>query len=239
MPDVALRSEPTPTPDTGRAVTGTEVPSGIAIALYVVRFLIAYACHIAAKAEECAVRGDIRPVTLPFDKSIAIDQLIIRVARGLRRALMVQQMLQQRAATGRDLEPVARREHPHAGGTRKNGQNQEKPPKPERLPSEAEIAAELQRRPLGAIVADICADIGIVPSDLTDEQWNALQWVIHEFGGDRMKLWPAMRNRMVADMAEVAVNPHAETPWLPMIPWTRKAQVRGPSACTGPPWPGV
>jgi hypothetical protein len=198
------------------------VPPGIALALYVVRFLISYACHIAAKAEECAVKGDIRPVTLPFGKAIAIDQLIIRVARGLRRALMMQQMLQQRAATGKDIEPVARRPHPQAGGSRQGGQDQDKPPKQERLPSEAEIAAELQRRSLGAVVADICHDIGIVPSDLTDEQWDALRWVIQEYGGDTMKLWPAMRNRMVADMEAAVADPEqVEPPWLPMIPWTR------------------
>src|SRR3569623_2066349 len=104
MLDAAILSEPTPTPDKDRAAIRKAVPFGISQVLYVVRFLIDYACHIAAKAEECAVRGDISPVTIPFVKTIEIDQLIIRVARGLRRALMLREMLVERAATGADNE---------------------------------------------------------------------------------------------------------------------------------------
>jgi hypothetical protein len=200
------------------------VPPGIAIALYVVRFLISYACHIAAMAEECAVRGDISPVTIPFCKAIEIDALIIRVARGLRRALAMQDMLLQRAATGRDLEPVSRTPRSGPSGRRKKAADQQ--PQIERLPSAAEIAAELQRRPLGEIVAAICHDIGIVPSDMTDEQWDALQWVIHEYGGSLMKLWPAMRNTLIVQTEAAATDPdNAGLPHLPLIPWTRQKQL--------------
>ena len=237
MLDAAILSEPTPPPDIDRAAIRKAVPPGIAQVLYVVRFLIDYACHIAAKAEECAVRGDISPVTIPFVKTIEIDQLIIRVARGLRRALAMQAMLQLFATDGRDLKPVPRRQHPHVGGARRNGPERDTAPKPERLPSAAEIAAELQRRPIGAIVADICHDIGIVPSDLTDEQWDALRSVINAYGGDTMRLWPAMKNTIEAQMAAVMLDPeHAPEPHLPLIPWTRQprraaAEVRR----TGPP----
>jgi hypothetical protein len=237
MLDAAILSEPTPTPDTDRAAIRKAVPPGIAQVLYVVRFLISYACHIAATAEKCSVRGDISPVSIPFPKCIDICALIIRVARGLKRALALQEMLEQRAATGADIEPVERRPHPHAGGSRRGSGAPDKQPKAERLPSAAEIAAELQRRSIGAIVADICHDIGIVPSDLTDEQWDALQWVIHEYGGNLLRLWPAMKNTIEAQMEAVMLDPaNAPDPQLPLIPWTRAirygaAEVRR----TGPP----
>ena len=198
------------------------MPPGIALALSVVRMLIAYACHIARKAEECAVRGDISPVTINFGKGIAIDQLIIRVARGLRRALMLQEMLEQCATTGRDLAPVARRESGPSGGSRRGGQDKDKPPHVERLPSVAEIAAELERKPLGVVVADICHDIGIVPSDLTEEQWDALQTVILTYGGTTGRLWPAMKHNMEAQMERVMLDPkNAPRPYIPLVPWTR------------------
>jgi len=222
MPHPVTLSEPTPPPGTSRTAR-TTVPPGIGLVLNVLRLLISYACHIAAKAEECAVRGDLSPVNPSFGKSITFEALIIRVARGLRRALMLQEMLLERAATGCDIEPVERRHHPHAGGSRNGGQDGDKPPKVERLPSGEEIAAELQRRSIGAIVADICHDIGIAPEDITTEQWHALQDVINGYGGALLKLWPAMRNRIEARMAVVMVDPNAVMPNLPCFPRDSKA----------------
>jgi len=197
------------------------MPPGIAQVLYVLRFLVSYAAHIAMQAEACAVKGDLGPVSIPFCKGIQFDALIIRVCRGLRRALALQEMLQQRAAAGTDIEPVARRQHAHSGGSSKRGQDRDKPPLPERLPSAEEIAAELQRRPIGAIVADICHDIGITPGDLTPRQWNALKAVIITYGGSLLKLFPAMKHRVVAQFENYAADPeHAEIPWMPMMPWT-------------------
>lgn len=236
MLDAATLSEPTPTPDQDRAASRKAVPPGIAQVLYVLRFLIDYACHIAAFAEECAVRGDISPVTVRFGKSIAIEQLIIRVASGLRRALMLQEMLQQRAATGCDIEPVQRRPSGPSGRSKQDGEDQDKPPKTERLPSAEEIAAELQRKPIGEVVAQICHDIGIVPSDLTQEQWDALQAVIATYGGSTMRLWPAIQHDLEAQWEAVMLDPlHAPYPHLPLIPRGSPADRRGVSEATGPP----
>jgi hypothetical protein len=104
MLDAATCSEPTPTPDLDRAAIRKAVPPGIAQVLYVLRFLIDYACQAAAFAEECAMRGDIRPAAVPFGKGITIEALIIRIASGLKRALALREMLRQRAATGQDIE---------------------------------------------------------------------------------------------------------------------------------------
>jgi len=221
MLDAAILSEPTQTPDLDRAAIRKAVPAGIAQVLFVLRFLIDYACHVAAKAEICATLGDLRPVTIPFAKSIQIDQLIIRVARGLKRALALQDMLRQRAATGRDIEPVQRRRSgPGGGGSQQNGQDKDKPQQPERLPSAAEIAEELRRRPIGDVVATICHDIGIVPSDMTPEQWQALRAVIVTYGGSLGKLLPAMENSLVAQVQSGGddPDPDAAPPWPAILP---------------------
>jgi len=235
MLDAAILSEPAPTPDTDRAAIRKAVPAGIAQVLYVVRFLISFACHMGRLAEECAMRGDLRPATKPFPKTIEIEALIIRIARGLKRALALRDMLQQRAATGCDIEPVQRRPS-GPGGRSSPDRETDKPPHVERLPSAAEIAAELEHRPIGAIVADICHDIGIVPSDLTREQWHALQAVISTYGGSQAKLWPAMKHTIEAQMEAVMLDPeHAPEPHLPLIPRGSPADRRGVSQATGPP----
>jgi hypothetical protein len=215
--------------------SGEPYPPGIAQVLYVLRFLIDYACQAAAFAEECAMRGDIRPAAVPFGKGITIEALIIRIASGLKRALALRDMLEQRAATGQDIEPVQRRPSGPSGRSKRDGE-QDKPPHVERLPSAAEIAAELERKPIGAVVADICHDIGIVPSDLTREQWHALQAVISTYGGSQAKLWPAMQHTIEAQMEAVMLDPeHAPEPHLPLIPRGSPADRRGVSQATGPP----
>jgi hypothetical protein len=220
MLDAAILSEPTQTPDLDRAAIRRAVPAGIAQVLYVLRFLIDYACHVAAKAEMCAMMDDLRPVIVPFAKSIQIDQLIIRVARGIKRALALQDMLRERAVTGRDIEPVQRRQRSGSGGggSQRNGQDKDKPPQPERLPSAAEIAAELERKPIGAVVAAICHDIGIVPSDMTPEQWQALRAVISTYGGSQAKLWPAIANSLVAQTEAAGDDPDGAPPWPAILP---------------------
>jgi hypothetical protein len=229
MPDAALPAQPAQATGAVR----TAVPPGIAQVLYVLNFLIAYACHIAAAAEHCAVRGDISPVAIAFAKGITVEALIIRVARGLRRALALQEMLRQRAATGQDIAPVPPRRSGGGGGHSRPAKD--RPPQPERLPSAAEIAAELQRRPVGAIVAQICHDIGIAPEDLTEAQWDALQAVIDTYGGSREKLWPSMRNRIVARFEAYAADPlHTEIPRIPLIPCDRMARIAARHR-TGPP----
>jgi hypothetical protein len=55
-----------------------------------------------------------------------------------------------------------------------------------RLLTEEEVAAEVRRRPAGAVVADICRDLGIMaPHPL----WGELRTVIIHYGGDLAKLW--------------------------------------------------
>ncbi len=52
-----------------------------------------------------------------------------------------------------------------------------------RLPTEAEIAAEIRRRPIGAVIADICQDLGIMPGHLDREFWDELRHAIIMYGG--------------------------------------------------------
>ena len=45
-------------------------------------------------------------------------------------------------------------------------------PRLARLPTEEEIAEEVRRRPIGAVIVDICCDLGIAPGDLERGTWT-------------------------------------------------------------------
>jgi hypothetical protein len=64
-----------------------------------------------------------------------------------------------------------------------------------RLPTEKELLAELRRRPPGAILADICRDLGVLPGDLDPKIWRELQRAITIYGGSAMRLFGDMTRR--------------------------------------------
>ncbi len=53
------------------------------------------------------------------------------------------------------------------------------------LPTAEQIAAEVRRRPIGAVIADICRDLGIMPSH---PLWPELQHLIIRYGGNLANL---------------------------------------------------
>ncbi len=93
-------------------------------------------------------------------------------------------------------------------------------PRLARLPTEEQIAAEVRRRPVGAVIADICRDLGIMP---THPLWGDLSPVILRYGGNLPRLWreilALLRPRSTAD------RPPA---------WPAPPQ-RSPVPATGPP----
>jgi hypothetical protein len=59
-----------------------------------------------------------------------------------------------------------------------------------------QIAAEVSRRPIGAVIADICRDLGILPSH---PLWREVQQLIIEHGGSLV--------RLVSDLLDQAFSP--------------------------------
>jgi hypothetical protein len=53
------------------------------------------------------------------------------------------------------------------------------------LPTPEQIAAEVRRRPIGAVIADICRDLGILPSH---PLWRDVQRAMLEHGGSHARL---------------------------------------------------
>lgn len=68
------------------------------------------------------------------------------------------------------------------------------------LPTPAQVAAAVRRRPAGAVLADICCDLGL---DCGHPLWKELQSAIRENGGDTRKpLLSVFRRRTAAVVAE-------------------------------------
>jgi hypothetical protein len=82
------------------------------------------------------------------------------------------------------------------------------------LPTPEEIAAEVRRRPIGAVIADICRDFGIVPSN---PLWRELSLVIIENGGNLATLFNDTWKRISVWLLNppAAVDPAASAPDLP------------------------
>src|SRR5271157_4684618 len=87
------------------------------------------------------------------------------------------------------------------------------------LPTPAQIAAEVRRRPIGAVIADICRDLGITGSH---PLWRELQLLIIRHGGSYAGLVKDLL-RQAFPCSVQAAAPAAFSPPPPS------------PACTGPP----
>jgi len=82
------------------------------------------------------------------------------------------------------------------------------------LPTQAEIAAQVRRRPVGAVFADICRDLGIVP---THPLWRELTLAVIANGGRLTALLKGALDRRtvwITDLLAIALpaRPAASLP---------------------------
>ena len=114
---------------------------------------------------------------------LTLASIVARVMRGLQiAAALHERLLQPRRK--RDAAavhaPVVRERKPREAGGRTTRMCDD-----DRMPTAEEIAVMLRQRPLGAVLADICRDLGI---GLDFPLWRELSDAIIETGGDIVKL---------------------------------------------------
>ena len=189
-PAPATTDRPThldPAPD--RSAGNAPVPEGIARLLCLLRWIIDYGTQFATALQQRAAGTNFARIASRYRTS-DLAAILTRIRRGLLLAAGLQARLLRRAATGRDVAPAPLRcplpQAPRAG----DPQRQRTPRRTkiidlplDRLPTAEQIASELRHRPIGAILVDICRDLGILPGDLTGAQWRELSDVIIEYGG--------------------------------------------------------
>lgn len=189
MTDDAANPGPTlPTdPSSDRQATA---PTRIGRVLTVVRMLIGYGKELADAIQRRAGQPLFATAMLPFG---TLDPAVIlaRIACGLRRAAALEERLTAYAARGRDLpapQPESKAALPAATAPHEPAPPAPRPKRappadPAGLPTAEQIAAEVRRRPIGAVVADICRDLGLVPGQCDSEFWNELSHIIAAHGG--------------------------------------------------------
>jgi len=174
---------------------GTSAPEGVACVLVLLQWIVAFGKDLADTFHQRTANADFHAfVTNRFHTS-DLDAIFARIRRGLMLALALQARLTRRAATGRDIPEAKVRFYPPRG---KRSGSADKPAKPrrtniidlplDRLPTAEQIAEELRRRPVGAVLVDICRDLGILPGNLTGAQWRDLSDTIVRFGGNMVVL---------------------------------------------------
>ena len=189
----------TPDPGQDRAAATPEKPGRAARLLSLVRRLIDYGKEVAQALQQRA--ADVEPIHLALRFDTADVALILaRITRGLRLAAGLETRLvshppQERspiatgasaaisagAAAPRPPRPAPLRTAPPAARRTRRAAD----PRLAALPSPEEIAAACRRRPIGAVLADICRDLGI---PLSHPLWQELDLAIMENGGDSTSL---------------------------------------------------
>ena len=170
----------------------TTQPSRSAQLLDVIRRLIDYGKELAA-----AIRG--RVLTDPAIRcrfgTTDVALILARISRGL---LLANELEAKVIRTADHLDaPPPRTPRPSAPRASRPAAAPAAgdPPNPRlaSLPTAEQIAEAVRRRPIGAVIADICRDIGIIPAH---PLWRDLSVLIVRHGGSLVRLVTDMLDRV-------------------------------------------
>ena len=203
---------PTPTPPPGLTRAGR--------LLGLVRKLIDYGKELATTLRHRNETTDLGPLVRGFG-TVDIGRILARITCGLLRAQALEdKILHNAARLDANLAPKTQAASsardpcaPRPSRVRQADSNVMFLPTPER------IAARVRRQSIGAVIADICRDLGISPDD---PQWQELYALITEHGGNYVRLALDMIERPLLFFRE---------------PWPHGFQLEPPTpaSATGPP----
>jgi hypothetical protein len=184
-----MSAEPiSPTPKSpGPTAAETDIPTRAGRLLSLVRKLIDYGRELAASLHQRDTT-DLRAVTRAFGTR-DIARILARIACGLLRAQALEDKVLHNARLETDPQPnpqpAASSRSPSA--PRPPGDRQPLGPDlaPLTLPTSEQIAAKVRCQPIGAVIADICRDLGICPNH---PLWRELQELIREHRGNYTSL---------------------------------------------------
>ena len=183
----------TPDPGQDRAAATPEKPGRAARLLSLVRKLIDYGKEVAHDLQQNGAGMHPFRLATRFDTA-DVALILARIARGLRLAAGLETRLishppreEPSIATGASTRAAgaAAPRPPRTALPAPRGTRLAADPRLAALPSAEEIAAECRRRPIGAVLADICRDLGI---PLSHPLWQELDLAIMENGGDSTSL---------------------------------------------------
>jgi hypothetical protein len=179
----------------------------MAALLDLVRKLIDYGKELAATLQNDAAENPYFSCRAFGTRDLTL--ILASITRGLHRATALESRLVPLAARPKKqpVQPsaVQRRPRPSRPARSRN----EDLPLPQ-LPTPEQIAAEVRRRPIGAVIADICRDLGILPNH---PLWRDLRKAIMHHGGSYVRLLKDIITQPSLSLAESAAP--SEPPAFP------------------------
>jgi hypothetical protein len=210
------------------------MPAAIGRVISLVRKLIDYGKQLAGTIQQRAAAPGYALFASPFGTA---DLAVI--TSGLHRAAALEARLCCRAARGQDLAlaPIrlpairaprtTRQVAPPAAQPDPQPADPVDDPRLARLLTEEQIAAEVRRRPIGAVIVDICCDLGIAPGLLDRAFWDEINHAIMMYGGNLARFFTNLHERLFACFT-------GERSGRPGPGWPA-APERLPAPATGPP----
>ena len=208
----------------GPTTTETDTPTRAGRLLSLVRRLIDYGKELAASLSQHSETTDLTPVMRAFGTG-DIARILARITCGLLRAQALEdKVLHNAARLDPDQPPnpqpaASTRSSPSAPRPHSDRQQLGPDLAPLSLPTPEQIAAKVRCQPIGAVIADICRDLGICPNH---PLWRELQELIREHRGNYTSLVIEILDR----------------PWLLRAegePTALRTSPPTPACATGPP----
>ena len=179
-------------PQQDRASGTATSPSRTACLLILVRKLIDYGFELALTLQRRALANDVSVLVRPFGTT-DIALILARITRGLRLAGVLEERL-MRHPVPEEKKPASTDAPSASAPSRRRPRSAARPAArriadPDttlaNLPTAEQIAEEIRRRPVGAVIADICRDLGIHPGH---PLWRELSIAIIRHGGSLIRL---------------------------------------------------
>jgi hypothetical protein len=170
----AAAQDPAPTTQPNSAAA--EQPSRSGRLLDLIRKLIDYGREITATIRQRAAADPTLTIIRFGTTDLAL--ILARIARGLQLADALEARVVRRAAHLDAEQPGSARSAARSSAAPCGAETD---PRLAGLPTAEQIAAEVRRRPIGAVIGDICRDLGITGSH---PLWRDVQRAMLEHGGD-------------------------------------------------------
>jgi hypothetical protein len=171
--------------------------------LGLVRKLIDYGKQLAATLQQRTAATNLADITRNFGTS-DIARIIASITCGLHLAAALEAKVASRpirqAAAPAEATRTPSLRQPRTAPP-KDQTAAELDPRIVNMPTPEDIADQLRRRPAGAVIADICRLLGIVPAD---PLWREICLVVMDNGGSCLKLYNEATDRIFTKLREMA-----------------------------------
>lgn len=184
LPTAALPKPPAPPPD--RAAGNATATTRTGRLLGLLRRMVDHGRALIGALQQCPTAEAPAVIARNFG-TVNVAVILLRILRGLRlasalEARLVARPLRQAAEPAAAQPPSGRVRHTAPSAARRPSRAASQLPE---IPTAEDIAEAVRHGSVGAVIADICRDFGIIQSH---PLWGEIMMAVTEFGGNYVKL---------------------------------------------------